>query len=117
MKYNNRTVGTAYEKIAGQYLIDEGMEILSYNYRCRMGEIDIIARQGEYLVFCEVKYRRTSGKGYPGEAVTPKKQHVISKCAMYYVTEHHLMDVPCRFDVVCIEGSEIEHIPNAFLYC
>ena len=50
-------MGTAYEKLAGAYLEQQGYEILEYNYRCRMGEIDIVARQGGYLVFVEVKYR------------------------------------------------------------
>ena len=50
-------MGTAYEKLAGVYLEQQGYEILEYNYRCRMGEIDIVARQGGYLVFVEVKYR------------------------------------------------------------
>ena len=59
MKQNNRAVGTAYEQIAGRFLEKKGFQILEYNYRCRAGEIDLIARDREYLVFCEVKYRRT----------------------------------------------------------
>ena len=59
-----------------------GYEILQYNYRCRAGEIDIVARDGSFLVFCEVKYRKTAGKGWAVEAVTPGKQRTISRCAL-----------------------------------
>lgn len=61
-------MGTAYEKLAGAYLEQQGYEILEYNYRCRMGEIDIVARQGGYLVFVEVKYRADNTAGNPLEA-------------------------------------------------
>ena len=84
MKQNNRAVGTAYEQIAGRFLEKKGFQILEYNYRCRAGEIDLIARDREYLVFCEVKYRRTKP------------------------------DAAARFDVVAIEGNEVCHIENAF---
>ena len=66
-------MGTAYEKLAGAYLEQQGYEILEYNYRCRMGEIDIVARQDGYLVFVEVKYRADSTVGNPFEAVTSCK--------------------------------------------
>ena len=56
-KKNQRSVGARYEQVAGKYLEEQGYQILQYNYHCRQGEIDIIARDGEYLVFCDVKYR------------------------------------------------------------
>ena len=68
-KKNNRRTGTGYERKAGAYLDFLGYKIVTYNYRCRLGEIDLIARDGEYLVFVEVKYRTTSVSGYPAEAV------------------------------------------------
>ena len=58
-----RQTGAVYEKKAGAYLEEQGYVILQYNYRCRAGEVDIVARDGSFLVFCEVKYRRTAGKG------------------------------------------------------
>ena len=70
---NLRAVGGAYEKIAGQYLEAHGYHILEYNYRCRAGEVDIIALDGEYLVFCEVKYRENQNTGTALEAVDAKK--------------------------------------------
>ena len=81
-----------------------------------MGEIDVIARDGEYLVFCEVKYRSDSGSGHPAEAVDYRKQRVISKCALYYIMRHGLQDISCRFDVVSIEGNVITLYKNAFDY-
>ena len=114
MENNRRAVGTWYERKAGEYLEAHGYEIMQYNYRCKKGEIDLIARDGEYLVFCEVKYISDSGKGHPGEAVDLRKQRVISQCAMYYLLEKGISDMPCRFDVVGIEGERITLFQNAF---
>ena len=107
MAENKRTIGTTYEKIAGAYLETQGYQILEYNYRYRRGEIDIVARDGEYLVFCEVKYRSGNRSGHPAEAVDYKKQITISQCALYYLTVHRMTDSACRFDVVSIEGEKI----------
>lgn len=115
-RYNKRRIGSEYEKKAGEYLISQGYEIVEYNFRCRMGEIDLIAKDGEYLVFCEVKYRAGTAKGHPAEAVGIQKQKVISKCAAYYLMTRHLSGVPCRFDIVGVEGREITLIKNAFEY-
>ena len=114
MEKNHRKTGTRYERIAGEYIKSKGYEILEYNYRSRTGEIDIIARDGEYLVFCEVKYRFDSRKGSPLEAVGVRKQKTIFRCAMCYLTERRIGDVPCRFDVIGIEGGKVTHIKNAF---
>lgn len=111
---NKRTTGAAYEQKAAAHLIYLGYEILELNYRCKSGEIDIIARDGEYLVFVEVKYRGSLKKGHPLEAISLQKQKTISKCAMYYITKHDLTEMPVRFDVVGILGEEKELIKNAF---
>lgn len=113
---NRRKIGTQYERKAGEYLKEQGYEVLEYNYRCRMGEIDIIAIDGGCLVFCEVKYRSGPKNGHPAEAVDYRKQRVISKCALYYLTTHGLTDAECRFDVVSIEGEQITVYSNAFDY-
>ena len=84
------------------------------NYRCRVGEIDLIVRDGAYLVFCEVKYRTDSGAGHPLEAVDVRKQRTIAKCALYYMTEHQMDDLPCRFDVIAVCGEKVTWIRNAF---
>lgn len=107
-----------YEQLAGEYLKQQGYEILTYNFRCRYGEIDIIARDGEYLVFVEVKYRRNTKSGSPFEAVHLRKQQVISRVASYYCLTHGCLDcTPCRFDVVAILGEERMLLKNAFDYC
>lgn len=111
---NHRQIGSEYEKVAAEYLKACGFQILSCNYRCRYGEIDLIARDQETLVFCEVKYRSDTRKGEPSEAVGVKKQQTIYRCAAAYLQEQGMQESPCRFDVVSILGSEIRLIQNAF---
>jgi len=114
---NRRRIGAAHEEQAASYLTAQGYEILEQNYRCRLGEIDLVAREGGTLVFLEVKYRRTDAYGSPAEAVTPMKQRTICRVADYYRMTHRMRESqPCRFDVVAIRGTEIEVIKNAFFY-
>ena len=114
---NKRTVGTAYEKQAGTYLMEQGYQILEYNFRCRLGEIDIVAKDGAYLVFVEVKYRKNAASGNPFEAVNHKKQKTISRTASYYCLTHGYGETtPCRFDVVAVLGDQIQVVQNAFEY-
>lgn len=115
-KNNNRTVGADYEKIVGSYLEDKGYTILEYNYRCKLGEIDLIAKYGDTLVFCEVKYRKNVSKGHPLEAVGRKKQRTISNCAIWYITQHQIVNSSMRFDVIGILKDEVFHIEQAFDY-
>ncbi len=114
MRQNNRSIGTLYEQKAGKYLESKGYQILEYNYRSRPGELDLIARDGEYLVFCEVKFRRDSSKGNPLEAVDERKQRKLYQCALYYMTVHQCTELPARFDVIGITGEELIHIEDAF---
>jgi len=96
------------------YLEKQGMKILQRNFRCRMGELDLIAQEGECLVFVEVKYRTSNRYGSPLEAVNARKQSTIRKVAQYYLLGRKWLDCPVRFDVVGICGDQIEHIRNAF---
>ncbi|MEE1086088.1 MAG: YraN family protein [Schaedlerella sp.] len=114
MKQNNRKTGGRYEQAAAFYLEQSGYEIIKCNYRCKIGEIDLIAKEGGYLVFCEVKYRKDE-RSNPLEAVNKKKQRTIIKCAQWYLAEHNLWDIPCRFDVIGIAGKEIILLKNAFM--
>lgn len=115
---NKRAVGTAYERQAGAYLQTCGYEILEYNFRCRSGEIDIVARDGGYLVFVEVKYRSSRAAGDPLEAVHAKKQKIISRCASCYCMKHGLGEMtPCRFDVVAVLDGQMRLVKHAFEYC
>lgn len=117
MKLNKRRIGTAWEKEAGAYLTARGYRILTYNFRNRKGEIDIVARDGRYLVFVEVKYRRNERTGNPLEAVDYRKQRTICQTARYYLLTHgYGMDTPCRFDVVAVEGAQIWLVKDAFPY-
>lgn len=115
---NTRKTGQKYEEQAVAYLTDRGYVIVERNYKCPYGEIDIIARDGEYLVFLEVKYRRSDAWGSPGEAVDGRKQRRISRAALcFYGKNGYERDIPCRFDVIGVDGNEkITHIENAFDY-
>ncbi len=115
---NKRQVGSEYENMAAEYLVQQGYEILEMNYRCRIGEIDIIAKQGMYLVFVEVKFRTDNTCGDPLEAVDWRKQRQICRVALYYYTKHgYRENIPCRFDVIAVYGDEtIKQIENAFEY-
>ena len=112
---NKRSTGFCYERKAAEYLISCGCKIIKKNYRCRAGEIDLIVRDGAYLVFVEVKYRSTAFSGYGSEAVDVRKQNRIRKAAVWYMKEYHVpMDQPCRFDVISFLGDEISIMKDAF---
>ena len=114
---NKRNIGSNYEEKAAVYLEELGYKILKRNFRCRMGEIDIVAKEGRYLVFLEVKYRSGSKKGTAPEAVDIRKQIIICKVAQYYLWQHHYStDTPCRFDVLGVTENDIELIRDAFEY-
>lgn len=87
VKQNNRSVGAVYEQAAGYYLEQNGYELIEYNYRCRDGEIDIIAKDGDCYVFCEVKYRSGRQAGNPaGGGRSKKAKKDFSVCAVLYGT-------------------------------
>ena len=113
----NRLLGDRGERAAARFLRRRGLRVLTRGYRTRLGEIDLIARDGDTLVFVEVKARR---QGVPAEAVTPEKQRRITLAALHFLRKHGLLDVRSRFDVVAIVWPDergqpqIEHFPNAF---
>lgn len=114
---NQRSLGGSYEQMAADFLSKHGYQILERNFRCRTGEIDIIARDGDFLAFVEVKYRSSMNYGGPMAAVGLKKQHTISRTAAFYLLARHMrMDTPCRFDVVGILPDRIVLQKNAFPY-
>jgi putative endonuclease len=108
------------EERAARFLKEKQYRIISRNYSSRYGEIDLIARDKDTVVFVEVKTRAGSAYGRPGEAVDHAKQRKMIKTAMRYIQENELdkQDVGYRFDIVEIlytdEGYRIEHIENAF---
>ena len=111
---NRRKTGQEQEERAARYLEEKGYQILEKNYRIRTGEIDLIARDGRYLVFVEVKYRRDNRMGDPLEAVDVRKQQRIYQTARHYLHQKRWDQIPCRFDVIGITGTQICHIKNAF---
>lgn len=112
---NKRETGGRYEQAAAEFLQRAGMRILHRNYRTRAGEIDLIAQDGEYLVFVEVKYRSGDGMGTAQEAVDIRKQKKVAAAARHYLMRYgYGADTPCRFDVIGINGTKITHIQNAF---
>lgn len=111
---NKRAVGAAYEAKAAKHLESLGYRILERNYRCRTGEIDLVAMHEGCLVFVEVKYRQDAHAGYGAEAVTWRKRQQIVKTARWYLMEKHVSERPCRFDVVSFLGEDIQVIQNAF---
>ena len=114
---NKRMIGTAWEEEAARCLTENGYIILEKNFRCREGEIDLIAEEGGYLVFIEVRYRKTEAKGHPLETVNTAKQRKISRVAQYYLYKNGIsLDKPVRFDVVSVLGGKIEIIKDAFSY-
>ena len=117
----NKGTGELGEEIASNFLIARGYRILERNFRCKGGEVDIIASDpGEKsLVFTEVKTRRGLSYGVPQLAVTPFKQRQISKAALTWLSKNRLHDHNARFDVIAIllhtdSAHAVDHIKNAF---
>ena len=113
-----KELGKKGEEMALRFLKKRGYQIIEINYTCKMGEMDIIAREKDTLAFIEVKTRTSTMFGPPQLAVNFSKQWQLSKVALYYLKEKHLEDIKARFDVVAIlfgqEGEEIELIKDAF---
>lgn len=113
-------LGACGERIAAAYLTDNGVRILDRNWRCREGELDIVAREGEALIFCEVKTRRGVGYGHPVESVTPAKQRRLRTLAHRWLAAHDEHAPELRFDVVGVlvrpaRPALVTHLRAAFL--
>jgi putative endonuclease len=113
-----KELGKKGEEKALRFLKKKGYRIIDQNYVCKMGEMDIIAKEKDTLVFVEVKTRTSTAFGLPQLAVTPFKQRQLSKVALYFLKEKKLEDIKARFDVVAIllppEKEQIELIRDAF---
>lgn len=114
METNRKAVGTYYEDIAARFLEDNGMSVIARNFRCRSGEIDIVALDGDCLCFTEVKYRKNDAYGRPAAAVTLKKQLTIIRVSEYFIMKRNMYSFRRRYDVVEILGDKISIIKNAF---
>jgi len=115
---NKHETGLAGQEAAEKFLQSNGYEVLARNYRLKTGEIDLIVKGGEYIVFVEVKFRKGLGYGYPREAVGYAKQKRIMNTALHYLARHKLTNADIRFDVVEVLEQQgqlyISHIENAF---
>lgn len=119
----NTELGKHGESIAGKLFEGEGFRVVLQNYKCKLGEIDLICMKDKLLVFCEVKFRRSIAFGIPAEAVDSKKRRHIRRVASWYLSQKMCInrlysDYDMRFDVVEIVFAngeyEINHIENAF---
>jgi putative endonuclease len=118
-KLARNALGAYGERVAARHLVADGMELLDHNWRCRWGELDLIARDGNALVFCEVKTRRSTRYGVPAEAVVEAKARRIRRLASQWMrdTDHHASVV--RFDVVAVLAARagaaaVEHLRGVF---
>jgi putative endonuclease len=108
-------LGNDAEQIAATYLLQQGLVLITSNYRCRFGEIDLIMRDGKTLVFVEVRMRSNPSFGGAGMSITSSKQHKLSLTAEHYLQQHG--NTACRFDVILMTKPSIENIEwvrNAF---
>ncbi len=109
------TAGRRAEDLAERLLTEAGLAIIARNFRCRLGEIDLIAREGDTFVFCEVRYRSGESFGGAAESITARKQARIAAAARYFLTARR--EAPCRFDVLLmrtLDLARIRWIRNAF---
>ena len=114
---NRRQTGTLREEQAVCYLEKQGYKILERNYWCRFSELDIVAKEGEYLCFVEVKYRRNDQYEAPAGVISRTKMSNICKASQFYMKEKRILpDTPVRYDVVMIIGEELTLMRNAFFY-
>ena len=108
------------ESVAEEYLKSRGFEILMKNYRAERGEIDLIARDGNCVVFVEVKTGNSHKYGLPEERITRSKQRQLYKVASHYIQDHPDDEVDYRFDAVIVDGTinrhTIRYYPNAFYF-
>lgn len=96
-----REAGAQAEQLAGRMLEESGLRILARNFRCRLGEIDLVAQDGATYVFCEVRLRRSSGYGGSAESITHHKQRRIIAAARYFLSGR--AEAACRFDVILFD--------------
>ena len=111
-----REIGFSHEKGAAAWLIKQGYAIEALNYSNKLGEIDIIARQGNFIVFVEVRYRASADYGLAQETVTPAKQRRIAKAALSYLKMKKVTGLDVRFDVIAMgRNNDVNHIESAFV--
>lgn len=114
-----QAVGAYGERLAARHLVDAGLVLLDRNWRSRTGELDIVARDGDVLVFCEVKTRRGPGFGTPAEAVGARKVARLRRLAAEWLAQAEVRPREIRFDVISVVSPprgapRVEHVRGAF---
>lgn len=115
MKINQNNAGLAAEQLAETYLTKQGLKLVTKNYHCRFGEIDLIMQDDDCLVFVEVRLRSNATFGSAASSITTKKQQKLILTAQHYLQQNG--DQQCRFDALLmrkVSNAEIEWIRNAF---
>lgn len=114
MTAGRRALGARGEALAARWYEARGYTVVSRNWRCRDGEIDLVLAHGRTLVFSEVKTRSSGAYGSPAEAVTRTKQLRLRRLAMRWLDEHDVRPGSMRFDVACVVGNVVDVIEAAF---
>lgn len=115
-----RWFGSRSERQAEHYLRQLGYRIIARNWTCHLGELDLVAVDGECIVFVEVRSTASSDAEQPALSVDGRKQQKLTRLALHFLQRHHLLDHAARFDVICLHqpvgGTELQitHFPNAF---
>jgi putative endonuclease len=113
MRKGVQSIGAEAERRAAEYLVRQGLTLVERNFRCRGGEIDLVMRHGEVLVFVEVRARARAEFGGAAASITVAKQGRVILAARHYLMRHEI-DAPCRFDALLLDAGRIEWIRNAF---
>ena len=117
-KTEKRTRGDYAEDLALNFFIGHGFKLVERNFNCKLGELDLIMLDRDYLVFIEVRYRVSKNYGGALESITPAKQAKLRRAAEFYLLRTKNGDCPCRFDILCVSGNlrkpDYDWIDNAF---
>ena len=114
MTLARRRLGARGEQLAAAWYEAHGYEVVSRNWRCRLGELDLVLRNGRTFVFCEVKTRTSNAFGEPAEAVTYEKRRRIRHLAARWIEDSPVRPAEIRFDVASVMGNRVEVIEGAF---
>jgi putative endonuclease len=114
MTQARRATGISGEDVAAAWYASQGYEVVARNWRCRVGELDLIVRQGPTYVFCEVKTRSSDRFGSPAEAVTHEKRQRVRHLAARWIDESPVRPASIRFDVAAVLDGELQVIEGAF---
>ena len=113
------TRGRCGEELARSFLVSQGYKIIDVNWRCRYGELDIVCRLQDQVIFVEVKTRSTATLETPAEALTPRKQHKLVKAASLFLSRHSMWHLPSRFDLVSVyiqtHRCQVDHVPDVVI--